>query len=275
MPHPPLRLKKALFRTATRFTPTALARRRLKNGVGIAHLGRSGSTVLGDLLSQHEAVVYHGEIYGNAIRRHVNDTTDSDPLGLAARPLLIDAARQPRSGRFLFEFLLTDLHGLGISVVDHADVLDDLGLKTTILLERKNLLRREVSVQRARATGVWHARSGATHATPTPAEAPITLDLTARTGHDLLTFFDRQQSLIVDVARAHGDRLLHLVYEQDIEPDPMLAYRKVVDFLWLAPSTPEIRYRKITTRPLPELIDNFDEVDRLFSGTRHEWMLTA
>jgi hypothetical protein len=68
-------------------------------------------------------------------------------------------------------------------------------------------------------------------------------------------------------------RLLELTFEEDIERDPMLGYRKVCEFLDLAPAPVDLRLGRSNPFPLRSMIANYDEVLAHLRGTDREWML--
>ena len=71
-----------------------------------------------------------------------------------------------------------------------------------------------------------------------------------------------------------GFSWLELVYEDQIESDPRIAYRDVCGFLDLPCVDVDLRQRKINLGRLPELIANFDDVRQCLSPTRFAWMLS-
>ena len=67
---------------------------------------------------------------------------------------------------------------------------------------------------------------------------------------------------------------IELVYEDQIEHDPRMAYRDVCNFLGLPALDVDLLYRKISPGRLVDLIANFDEVHDYLSPTRFAWMLS-
>jgi len=62
-------------------------------------------------------------------------------------------------------------------------------------------------------------------------------------------------------------------YEKDILPDPMLAFKKVCVFLKIPEAIVTSDYKRTNPFPLRQIIVNYEEVDKLLTGTRFEWML--
>ena len=83
------------------------------------------------------------------------------------------------------------------------------------------------------------------------------------------------QSCLGALAKSNSDfSWLELVYEDQIEHDPRMAYRDVCDFLGLHAVDVDLRYRKMSPGRLADLIDNLDEVRDCLSPTRFAWMLS-
>jgi hypothetical protein len=70
-------------------------------------------------------------------------------------------------------------------------------------------------------------------------------------------------------------RRLTLTYEDDIESDPMIGYRKMCDFLNIVPEPMTVRFKKRNPFPLERIILNFEDVEAALRGSRFEWMLEA
>ena len=69
--------------------------------------------------------------------------------------------------------------------------------------------------------------------------------------------------------------VLSLYYEDDIQNDRLIAYRKVCKHLGLRDHNVQIRLMRVNTKTLRELVENFNELEASLSGTHYEWMLTA
>ena len=66
---------------------------------------------------------------------------------------------------------------------------------------------------------------------------------------------------------------LELVYEDQIELDPRIAYRDVCNFLALPVVDVDLQQKKINPGRLTDLIANFEDVRDCLSPTRFAWML--
>jgi LPS sulfotransferase NodH len=231
------------------------------------HTGRSGSTVLGDMLDQHSCMVWGGEVLERMLHRaaarrrvgidrlHGHFDLDDFVRGVRARMRLL-------GGDLIYGLEIQGYH-LEMMSADTATVLarlGALGFDRYLVLERSNPIRQVVSQLVALDRGKHHIAQG-THVGRVklkiePERLYIghriqSLDEVLR-GYD--SFLD---SLTCQLA---GRSLLYLNYERDIEDDPRRAYEMVCRFLGLQPQRPKIRLGKTTAYPLTELIGNFSAV---------------
>ena len=234
------------------------------------HLGRSGSTVLGDLLDQHPYVKWDAEIYG-PMRKLWNGA--GDPVQL----MLNRAAAVPR-GLYGFEFKAYHAILVGRSLAEMIAAYRAAGVGKFVVLRRENTLRKVASTAVARVTGRFH-RTGRDRPPPapdTPTRVRIDpqahfLDSETRPLVEFLEGFERFFEEL-DVLLADAD-VLKLSYEADIAADPVVAYRRTCRWLDIAPMPPVMRFAVTTPFPLTEVIENYEEVVAALSGTRFQWML--
>jgi len=241
----------------------------------MVHVGRSGSTVVGDMLGRHRKIVWDGEIFQQIFQaRQIADQSlpvisDVDPVSFA----------QGRAAGVLtpvygFEAKFFHLRALGMDPHHWIEALDErLQPVRYVALRRRNLLRVVVSTLAARASGVWHVRSGR--------EAPATrvrLDPSAvfvnredRPLLDLLAEFERDMAQLERTL--DGRPLLSLSYEDDVQANPSRAYERICAFAGLRSEQPQARFRRTSPRPLRDLIQNFDDVAAALHGTSFEWMV--
>jgi hypothetical protein len=239
----------------------------------VAHVGRCGSTVLGDLIGQHPMIHYDGETYRHGMGKQLLDSGEIawTPSTRGLEVQLARAVRSSSAAWFGFDFLPLHLRVAGMSVSQHAGVLRRLGFTHLVILRRKNLLRRVVSMRRARASGAWTSRSEQAPLSVAPAPVDVAV---GSPGGGLVAEFERLERFYVDVEQSHGSGpVLHLTYEDDIEHDPTVAYRRVVDFVGAPQHSPALRLEKQSSGDLRTAIRNFDEVALQLVGTRYEWML--
>lgn len=226
---------------------------------------RTGSTLLLQMLNSHPSVAAGGELFnanlidqGRIVWPNHGTLEDSALLELRnTNPIefihrLFDEAVQ--AGHRAVGFKLMYGHGDGNDVV--RDYLaHDTNLRV-IHLKRRNLLRRQLSNDRARATGVWHAPVG----TPRDPPPAVEIDL-----ERCVTEFIRTQRKQAEYERRFaGHALLELHYE-DLAADPVAVAGQALAFLGLEAS-PELsaQFERIGVDRLRDAIVNYDELKAHF-----------
>jgi hypothetical protein len=68
------------------------------------------------------------------------------------------------------------------------------------------------------------------------------------------------------------DGALCLTYEDDIEQDPLVAYRKICAHIEQPPEAPEVRFTRTTAQPLAEIVTTLAAVREALAGTEFAWM---
>lgn len=227
------------------------------------HIGRSGSTVLADQMGQHPGLVWAGELLDHKRLR----------LGPATALGLIEARlRAAGDRRFGLETKFYHLRRAGLGLEAFLERLDGLGFDRFLVVRRRNLLRKVVSSQVARASRRWHLPAGQRAVLQTvridPERVPI------EGGHrPLLDIIERYLEDFRRLDGALGNRQrLDLVFEDDIRPDPGSACRRALDFLGLPPHPTEVRLAPTTPWPLGQIVENLDEVRACLAGSPHAWM---
>ncbi len=264
---------KRLLRTAR---PAWLVRRARLGGFAIAHTARCGSTVLGDLLRQHPDVAYGGEVYGLHLTRLKGKGRQDAWADIDLRAVLTRELRVMGPGWVGIEFLARDLRETNTGMEAHAQMLRELGFSRFVLLRRDNLLRRYLSLRLAQSSARWHARDGREATTAEPARIHLAVRDLGPRFPDLLAQFAAIEQFYDHLRRVHaGDPVLELAYEQHIEPDPLIAYRDVAEFLGLRTFQPTVRVTRLNARTVQQCVTNFDEVAELLAPTRYAWMLEA
>ena len=156
------------------------------------------------------------------------------------------------------------------------------GYRHHLLMRRRNGLRRIVSHFRAAQSGQYVLSSSGDVVSGSPITIPlegIVHGFGTRTLLGWLEEYERGHEVMQECLDAL-DKLnsdfswLELVYEDQIEHDPRMAYRDVCNFLGLPAVDVDLRYRKISPGRLADLIGNLDEVRDCLSPTRFAWMLS-
>jgi LPS sulfotransferase NodH len=243
--------------------------------VVIFHVGRSGSTVLTDLLGQHPKIFWDGEPYERLFKQREEGgrgagapPADSDPFALLRNRM--GATRKEFYG-FSVKFFHLRLLGLGLPVF--VQRLGELGYTHYVVLERRNYLRKIVSSLVAHRRSQFHRRPWE-EAVLTPVEVDVERVRIDRDCRPLLTYlreyregFEELDSLL------EGRNVLRLVYEDDLADDPLVGYRRVCEVLGVPEGRARVRYGKTNPFPLSELVSNFDAVEGALRETPFAWML--
>ena len=269
-----MNLPRHIKRAAKLASGTLLAPLRPGN-VAMLHAGRSGSSVLGNLLHQHPEIVWDREVFKPG---RIEALCGNGPAkGLAQRPLTVLRLLMSRAGRrfYGFETQLTQLERLGLELPDYVERL--VGMKFThfIVLERKNTLRRIASVLVGRSAARWHL----TQADGEPALERIhfgieDLNLRGQPKPLLQHLRDSRDTFGLLDECLRDKQVLRLSYEDDIAERPERAYRRVCEFLGLQPSEVSVLLRKTNPFPLRQMVTNFEDLERALAGTEFAWMLS-
>ena len=78
---------------------------------------------------------------------------------------------------------------------------------------------------------------------------------------------------IREIFKDQSVSFLDLTYEEDVLTDPMLANKKILDFLGLKNTNASVRFSKTNAFPIGQMISNMEEVSEHLSGTNYSWML--
>jgi LPS sulfotransferase NodH len=224
---------------------------------------RTGTNLLRSLLDTHPDIAAGGELFNP---RLVKNGIVDWPIELADRLADLNEMRRMAPVEFverLFNltyergyravgFKLLYGHGRHIAaVIDH--LVGDKGIRV-IHLRRCNLLRRTLSIERARATGIWWVRSEET----LPAVPRLRLDLMYCLSRFANT--EANQARYADLFKEHS--VLDLFYE-DMETDLENTATRAIEFLGLKRATEiRIRSQKTGIAPLRDAIENYDDLKR-------------
>jgi LPS sulfotransferase NodH len=240
--------------------------------VAMFHIGRSGSTVLGELLGQHPEVHWDGEVHRQAVRalkrgRKRGSLKTHDPIGaLATR---IAASPKPVYG---FEVKFFHLRVLGVTLTRYLDALQGINVTRFIVLRRRNTLRKVVSSLVAQQTGAYRVPAGSR---PSRKKVEVNVErlVIDADAKPLLAFLEDYERAFDGIEKRLADRQsLTLVYEDDILLDPVSGYRSVCAFLGLAPAEAQVKAGRNNPFPLDQIVSNIDQVRSALAGTPFAWM---
>lgn len=279
----------------------------------ILHIGRCGSTVLADMLNQHSHICSDSEIFthgpkyyakrfpdGNLLdfmfRRvqwgrvsmdNPKNLTDSEKIytcefkyltGQHSRffrprqqPHVNNSVTNPIRER-LWCILSKEKRYIGLHAFLQA--ARKIGFTHFIILHRKNLLRRHLSMRIAQHRNSYQLRSGEKWE-----KEPIYLSFLYTNGHTThwlsrgISFVEEEHTHLCEVLQASN--VLHLTYEEDIEPDPFIAYRKTCQFLGVEEEAVTINVHQVNPYPIESVIKNYRMLRFSLAFSRHRWMLDS
>src|SRR5262245_20054878 len=108
-----------------------------REGIFMWHHGRCGSTVLGDLLDQHPAIRWYGEIFEGYALRHARRTRFRDDLRYVQ---VASGKRAP--GIEIKGLPCQHLPTLDVSLRRFVEAIVACGFSRCIFLHRRNILRK-------------------------------------------------------------------------------------------------------------------------------------
>lgn len=230
--------------------------------IAMFHVGRSGSKVLADLLAQHTGFIWDGEIYYQLFRRRVH----YDP----ARIMRLSRSR--KRGRYYgFEVQRVHLETSEIDLALLVQQYERLHITHYVIVERKNYLRVCVSTLVGLQTKRWHLSVAddceLTRITIEPRN-PF------GSGKDLVTLLHEYADYFKTLKQLLASkRVHHIIYEDQIDPDPRVAYRSLCQFFEIDTEQVEVRFKKTNPTLLKDIIVNFDEICEVLRGTPFENMV--
>jgi LPS sulfotransferase NodH len=235
----------------------------------ILGLSRSGSNLLRDLLNAHSGVITFGELLRNddalswncpvndkfkSTSKEIASLIQNDPVKLMETMVF---GRLPKHVKAL-GFKLFYYHAQGPNLKPVWTYLrDDKSIKI-LHLKRKNLLKRYVSLVKAKNSNVWRDASGRK-----TSSFSVTLDF----DECRASFEDaiRWQEESAEYFRDHG--LIDVIYE-DLATDCRLPMMRVQEFLNLPYEDVQPTIYKQSKQTLSESITNYSELKTRFAGTR-------
>lgn len=253
-----------------------------RGNIAMFHIGRSGSTVLGNLLDQDTNIRWDGELCPDIFQ--ALDCTEERRLALhELKPLLgrttdlLDRIRhgQRRAGTRFYgvELKFFHLYAFDLGLSECIERLSGLGFDHFIILERRNYLRKIVSSVVAKETGMYHVKHGCKSKLNRISLNVEQVSVDRQT-MPLLEFLVSYQECFRQLEQLLKNRkYLKLTYEEDILVNPKVAYGKVCSFLGIEGNPVEVNLSKTNPYPLSDVIENFDDVSKHLEETSFKWML--
>lgn len=241
-----------------------------RNNILMYHFGRSGSTVLGNLIDQHIRVRWKGEV----ISYYLDKVGKNETINYlhALRWIYMDRARTLKKF-YGIEIKPAHLDKLNIGENQFLTELINNGFNKFILLKRENILKKIVSSFLATETGLWHTGKTIKEKPKKIHLETENIKMDGKNWHlvDLLNYYTTKYQAIHQSLK--NENLIELVYEKDILPDPLKGYNKVCDFLEIEPLYPKINFERTTPWKISSIISNYDEISKILINTNYSWMV--
>lgn len=255
--------------------PVAVAKSPLRafrpGNIVMFHIGRCGSTVLGNLLNQHPNVFWDGEIYEKfKVKSSGLNAIKGDPIGLLK-------SRMNLAGRRFYGFEIKFLQQQHLDLIHFEldgfiDQLLQLGYLNFIILERRNYLKRNVSHVIGQTTKKYH-QPEQDKAQLTRVEIDVN-KLTIGSGtKTLIEWLYEFRSEYLHLQKLLEEKnCLYLTYENDILSNPRAGYHRICNFLNIQPVKVDLKNSKTNPFEPVQVVINYNEVKDRLSGTPFEWM---
>ena len=241
--------------------------------IAMFHIGRCGSTVLGNLLDQHEKILWDGEIYYQQWQEADFQLESFDNSKFLKRRALSAGSRY-----YGFDIKFLDHQHLAIAQLELEKLVSEFqkaGATHFIILRRENHLRTLISWMVGRARKQHHIRSR-----DSATETRVELNVegfsfgVVPVKRSLLEWFEHIDE---SYSRLHeelkGLRVLDVSYENDIKDNPQVAYQRCCKFLGVEKTAAKVQFSRTNPFPVHQLLENPDEVREALEGTIYEWMI--
>lgn len=237
-----------------------------KEYIAMFHSMRSGSGVLTELLNKHPMIFWDGELNPAYMQKYHKKQIANGGHNLteAVRRIRRRMIYAPANRFYGFEITSHDFLIGQIGLSDYVEHIQKLGINYFILLIRKNILRRIVSM-------VIAMKRGQTHLLSREKVRLTRIELDTKKLIKNLKYHHNYFAMLEELMK--DKKVIRLTYEDDISQNPLLAYRKVCNFLDIDYVEFPVRHKKTNPYKLTEIFINIKEVEHILRGTPFEWML--
>lgn len=239
------------------------------------HCGRSGSTLLGDMLDQHPDVFWDGEV----VEKLLHKTSQKESVGidhLQGEFSLEDIVNRianrirTRSAGRIYGIEIQDYHMdfINCSVEDFLINIKEMGFSKFIYLDR-HPIRKMISHLVATQNNEWHINR---NQRASRSKIHIVHDR-IYIGHRFTTVKESLDQMIKfkekSIQFLGADHILKLDYDTDIKFDPMEALSKVCAHLEIPENKPKLKFAKTADLQLSDLVENYSEVESALLRSGH------
>lgn len=248
----------------------------------MTHLGRSGSTVVAMMLAQHPDIHWLEE-YFTLLKYHSHTTYNYTCPKMLEMIVAKVAEAKAIKPEIIVGYEIKPINFLenpSCDLIDYMYELRDPTRYMHIVLRRRNILRRIFSVYKAMQTNIFHVSASDTQ--QIKRRYTVNMDnlvdfdtgQCAATLPELIEKARQYENEMLDSYRKLGIDFLELVYEDDVENDPNVAYRKILEYINVDFRPAQISFGK-TGGELADEVENYEMVAAALKGSQDEWMLTA
>lgn len=241
------------------------------------HLGRSGSTVLAELLNKHSRIFWGAEVYNRIFLQWARNNNGIEVVEeMTEDP---EAYLQKDMKRALHRYYGFEMKPFHFKLIGHTPesyikVLEQNHFTHFIILNRKNRMRKIISSVIAHSDNKRYHIKSSEKSSIRKIHIDVNhvqIDFDNKPLIDYLIDFDKQMDLLDQILE--GKNLLHLSYEDHIQDNPLIAYEKSCEFLGLKPKPVDVGLSRTNPFPIREMIDNIEEVELALKDTPYLWML--
>ena len=245
--------------------------------IAMFHIGRCGSTVLSSLLTQHRNIFWASEFYTSVFKEWEQSNDGVEVVGeMPANAIDLLKRNMRKALHRYYGFEMKPFHHqlIGYTPESFLENLDKLGFTYYIHLDRKNRLRKIVSSLIAHGDNMRYHQEEKVRAKLKQVVVnvdKIDIDFDSK---PLLTFLTDYDSQVVSMGKMlEKKNCLNLTYEEDIQEDPRVGYRKICNFIEIKPKNVTVSLTRTNPFPVRNMIENIGEVEDALRGTKYEWML--
>jgi len=243
-----------------------------ETNVVMFHAGRCGSTVVGMLLNQHPRINWIGEIFARFREKF------GDESWVWKYPeLMIEMRKNIHLCRTLgIEIKRGQMINLKMDKKWLINTLEKNGFEEYVIIKRKNYLRKKLSEVVAEEIGKMNTKK---NIDVPKVKIPISIgkwDVPEKTGEieTLVDHFEMLDKFYSEMEETLKEKdVIDIEYKKDILEDPKKAVNRILNELGLENTETEPKTKKINKKPLRRSISNFEEVEKVLSGTKYEWMV--
>lgn len=248
--------------------------------------GRSGSTVLFQLLDQHPNIICLNEIFNDG--ESENKNLDLNYESFIKKINQHNLSYKNSVKYIIFEFSYNDVKVFQNIHINKIISFLNKNFSKVITLRRKNILKQIVSFDKAHQTNIWYTNKERNN-------SPFNFDIKMNNHlydynnffisddfkihdkdfylKDFIFNFSQEQELIFSYITNNFKNTLELFYENHIEENPIIAANLITDYLNL----PRYENYKISlikiSKGLENDLENYAEIRDHLKNSSFEWMV--